>query len=62
MRERSSFIALMRSASASDSSPTSSAEPIWLAYMVRNTLGRKPSTISVLITPPSRKAVQAKMK
>ncbi|MCY1466732.1 hypothetical protein D9M71_851460 [compost metagenome] len=52
----------MRSASASDSSPTSSAEPIWLAYMVRNTLGRKPRTISVLITPPRRKAVQAKMK
>ncbi|MNT24452.1 hypothetical protein D3C72_1599250 [compost metagenome] len=31
---------LIRSARASDSRHTSSAEPIWLAYMVRNTLGR----------------------
>ncbi|CRX28839.1 hypothetical protein PAERUG_P54_1_London_24_VIM_2_04_13_05314 [Pseudomonas aeruginosa] len=40
IRARSSFIALIRSASASDSKPTSSAEPIWLAYMVRNMFGR----------------------
>ncbi|MOA64458.1 hypothetical protein D3C78_1905170 [compost metagenome] len=40
IRVRSSFIALIRSARASDSKPTSRAEPIWLAYMVRNTLGR----------------------
>ncbi|MNT80063.1 hypothetical protein D3C72_2194770 [compost metagenome] len=40
MRARSSFMALMRSARARDSRPTSSAEPIWLAYMVRKTFGR----------------------
>ncbi|MNR37914.1 hypothetical protein D3C85_1559760 [compost metagenome] len=31
---------LMRSASASDSKATSSADPSWLAYMVMNTFGR----------------------
>ncbi|MNR25524.1 hypothetical protein D3C85_1426790 [compost metagenome] len=55
-------MALMRSARARDSSATSMAEPIWLEYIVRKTFGRYPSTIIVLMMPPSKNADQAMMK